>query len=74
VDGVYSADPRVNKSAKKYSQLTYKEALEKHLEVMDQTAFALAQEGGLKILVFKFEQGSLVGILRDESKGTIIYP
>lgn len=72
VDGVYSADPQVDANAVKYDKLTYQEALDKKLQVMDQTAFALARDNGLKILVFKFGIGSLLEILNNPAKGTII--
>jgi len=72
VDGVYSADPAKDPSAQKYDTLTYTEALDKHLKVMDQTAFALAQENNLEIIVFKFEKGSLARILENPKQGTQI--
>ena len=72
VNGVYSADPQTDASAVKYKQMTYQEALDKKLQVMDQTAFALAQENRLKILVFKFAPGALSKILNDQTQGTII--
>ncbi|MFH1712679.1 MAG: UMP kinase, partial [Candidatus Jacksonbacteria bacterium] len=72
VDGVYSADPQIDANAVKYDKLTYKEALDKKLQVMDQTAFALGRDNGLKILVFKFEPGALVKILKNPEKGTLI--
>lgn len=49
VDGIYSADPKKDTSAKKYETVTYDEVLAKNLRVMDQTAIALAREHGLKI-------------------------
>lgn len=72
VDGVYSADPRVDDKAVKYDNLTYQEALDRHLDIMDQPAFALARDNELKILVFKFGPGALVEILENPAKGTII--
>ena len=72
VDGVYSTDPQTDPNAKKYTTLSYQEALEKRLQVMDQTAFALAEENRLPILVFKFEKGALADILENPSKGTVI--
>lgn len=72
VDGVYSADPQVDASAVKYDKLTYQEALDKKLQIMDQTAFALARDNGLKMLIFKFKPGSLLEILKKPEKGTLI--
>ncbi|MFP4640751.1 MAG: UMP kinase [Dehalococcoidia bacterium] len=55
VDGVYDSDPLLNKGAKKFDKLTYQEALEQRLEVMDSTAFALCMENHLPILVFNLQ-------------------
>lgn len=55
VDGVYDSDPLVNGEAKKLDRLTYQEALEKRLEVMDWAAFALCMENHLPILVFNLQ-------------------
>ncbi len=55
VDGVYDSDPLINKEAKKLDRLTYVEALEKRLEVMDSTAFALCMENHLPIRVFNLQ-------------------
>src|SRR3984885_905668 len=44
VDGVYTADPKTDPKAKRYDQLSHQEALDRHLKIMDLTAFALAQE------------------------------
>jgi uridylate kinase len=52
VDGVYSADPKKDKSAKRYDRLTHGEALARDLKVMDATAFALARENQMPIIVF----------------------
>jgi uridylate kinase len=52
VDGVYDSDPRVNKLAKKFKRLSYMEALEKRLEVMDSTALTLCMDSSLPVIVF----------------------
>lgn len=52
VDGVYSADPMKDKHAKRYKKLSYMEAIEQNLQVMDQTAFSLCRESNMKIVVF----------------------
>jgi len=51
-DGVYDSDPQVNQSAKKFKSLSYMDALEKRLEVMDSTALAMCMENNLPVLVF----------------------
>ena len=48
VDGVYSADPKLDPTATKYDELTYEEAISRNLRVIDQTAFTLAQENKLR--------------------------
>lgn len=52
VDGVYDSDPRYNKNAKRYDNISYAEVLDKHLNVMDMTAIAMAQENQIPIMVF----------------------
>jgi len=52
VDGVYDSDPRINKLAKKFKRLSYMEALEKRLEVMDSTALTLCMDSNLPVIVF----------------------
>jgi uridylate kinase len=72
VDGVYSEDPHKNPNARKYERITYAEAVEKHLDILDQTAFALARDNFLKIIVFKWELGSLASVLKNPLLGTVI--
>ncbi len=73
VDGVYDSDPEKNPNAKKYNELTFNEAYEKKLMIMDLTAFTLCQENNLPIIVFNInEQGSLSKVLENPSYGTII--
>ena len=52
VDGVYDSDPRYNKDAKRYDNISYAEVLDRHLNVMDMTAIAMAQENQIPIMVF----------------------
>jgi uridylate kinase len=74
VDGVYTADPEKDPSAVKYSELTFQEALLKHLKVMDQTAFALCEQGPVPIVVFDInESGSLLRLLEGERIGTVVH-
>ncbi len=73
VDGVYSSDPNKDAKAKMYKNLTYQEALEKHLDVMDATAFALCQKHKMPIIVFNIKNlGKLDKILKGEKIGTLV--
>lgn len=73
VDGVYSADPRVHPDATKYDSLTYQEAIERRLEVMDWTALTLCMDNDVPILVFDiFDVGSLRRIVQHESVGSLV--
>lgn len=73
VDGIYTADPRKDPSAKKYDQITYMEALNKRLEVMDATALSLCLDNKLPIIVFNLDApGSLKKIVLGESIGTLV--
>ena len=65
VDGVYSADPKKDPKAKRYDRLTHQEAIERDLKVMDATAFALARENRMPIIVFSIgEPGAIEAVLR----------
>lgn len=73
VDGVYSADPTKDPKAKLYKELSYQEALEKHLNVMDATAFALCQKHKMPIVVFNINKlDHLDKILRGQKIGTLV--
>ena len=73
VDGVYSADPKKDPSAKRFERLTHSQAIEGDYKVMDATAFALARETSLPIIVFSIaEPGSIGEILRGTGRGTIV--
>jgi uridylate kinase len=73
VDGVYSADPKKDATAKRYDRLTHQEAIERNLKVMDQTAFALAQENHMPIIVFSIrEKGAIETMLRGQGRGTLV--
>ena len=73
VDGVYNADPRKNPKATKYSHITFKEAIQKNLKVMDMTAFTLSQENGLSIIVFNMnKKGNLKLIVEGHDIGTLV--
>lgn len=73
VDGVYDEDPKVNPKAKLFKKLSYQEALEKRLDVMDATAFALCMRHKMPIVVFNINQlTSLDKILKGSDIGTLI--
>jgi len=73
VDGIYTSDPEKNKDASKYDSLTYKDAMNKGLKVMDMTAFALSEENSLPIVVFDMnKQGNLQKVVSGERIGTIV--
>lgn len=73
VDGVYSADPEKDKNATKYTSLSFEEALQKKLKVMDLTAFALCQENNLPIYVFDMnKEGNLMKVVNGEEIGTLV--
>ena len=74
VDGVYTADPEKDPDAVRYDEITFDEAMEKHLKVMDQTAFALCREGDMPIIVFDMNaKGNLSRILDGEKVGTLVH-
>jgi uridylate kinase len=73
VDGVYSADPKKDPTAKRFDRLTHSQAIEGDYKVMDATAFALARETSLPIIIFSIaEPGSIGAILRGNGHGTIV--
>ena len=73
IDGVYTADPRTDKSAKKYLNLSFMDAINKELKVMDITTLSLCMDKGMPIYVFNISvEGNLERILMDEKIGTVI--
>lgn len=73
VDGVYTADPEKDSSAVKYSTLTFDEAYEKGLKIMDLTAFTLCRENKMPIVVFNMNQkGNLLKVIKGEAIGTVV--
>ena len=74
VDGVYTADPNKDQSARRYPTLTFDEAIVKNLKVMDATAFALCRDQNLPIKVFSiFKPGALKRIVLGEDEGTLVH-
>jgi uridylate kinase len=73
VDGVYSADPKLDPKAKRYDRLTHEEAITRGLKIMDATAFALARENRIPIIVFSIrERGAIEAVLRGKGRSTIV--
>lgn len=73
VDGIYTADPEKDPSAKRYDKISFSEVFEKGLEVMDMTAFTLCKENNLPIIVFDMnKKGNLSKLLNGESIGTLV--
>lgn len=73
VDGVYTADPEKDPTAVKYENLSFNEAYEKQLKIMDMTAFTMCKENKLPILVFDMnKKGNLLKVVNGENIGTIV--
>lgn len=73
VDGVYTADPEKDSNAVKYDRLTFDEAYNKRLKIMDMTAFTLCRENNMPILVFDMNtEGNLLKVVQGENIGTIV--
>jgi len=73
VDGVYSADPKVDPDATKFDELTYEEAISRNLRVVDQTAFTLAAENKMKMIVIGLEpEGNILRAVQGEKIGTLV--
>ncbi len=74
VDGVYTADPEKDPTAVKYDELSFDKAMEDHLKVMDQTAFALCREGNMPIIVFDINgKDNLLKLVGGEKVGTLVH-
>ena len=73
VDGVYSADPKKEKEAKRYDRLTHREAIEQDLKVMDATAFALARENRMPIIVFSIKEPQAIEkVMSGRGRATLV--
>lgn len=74
VDGIYTADPEKDKKAKRFDKITFNEAYEKGLQIMDLTAFTLCKENKLPIIVFDINKKSnLKKLLKGEKIGTLVH-
>ncbi|MCC6600908.1 MAG: UMP kinase [Crocinitomicaceae bacterium] len=73
VDGIYTADPEKNPTAKKYDRVSFGEVFEKGLSVMDMTAFTLCNENKLPIIVFDMNrEGNLKKLISGDNVGTLV--
>lgn len=73
VDGIYTADPEKDASAKKFSEITYDEVLSRNLKVMDLTAIALCKENDMPIYVFDMDtEGNLEKVVEGDEIGTLV--
>ncbi|MBE0676557.1 MAG: UMP kinase [Bacteroidales bacterium] len=74
VDGVYTADPEKDKTARKYGQISFDEVIDKRLKVMDLTAFTMCRENNMPIVVFNMnENGALKAVVDGKEKGTLVH-
>lgn len=74
VDGVYTADPKKDPSATRYTTITFDEAISRNLQVMDATAFALCRDQKLPIKVFSIQKpGALKRVILGEDEGTLVH-
>jgi uridylate kinase len=73
VDGIYTADPEKDKTARKYTTITYQECISGNLKVMDMTAFTLCMENNLPIIVFDMNKpGNLKRVVTGDQVGTLV--
>lgn len=74
VDGIYDSDPKKNKDAKFFPELTYMDVLKDSLQVMDSTAISLCMDNKLPIITFNLnQQGNIARVVRGEKIGTIVH-
>jgi uridylate kinase len=73
VDGIYTADPMKDKTAVRFDKISYSEALNKQLKIMDAAAFSLCMENDIPIVVFNFfEEGEMLRVFHGEDAGTLV--
>ena len=73
IDGVYSADPKIDKNAVKYDEITYLDILSENLKVMDSTAISLCRDNNIHLIVFEIAKpDNMVKIVKGEKVGTLI--
>lgn len=75
VDGIYDKDPQLYSDAQRYNKLRFDDVLERHLDVMDQTAFTLCKENKMPLIVFNMNiEDNLKRLLQGEKIGTLVMP
>ncbi len=73
IDGVYSADPKVDKNAVKYDEISYLDILSKDLKVMDSTAISLCKDNNIKLVIFELAKPeNIIRVVKGESVGTLV--
>ena len=73
IDGVYTADPKVDPNAKKYDRVSYQEVLEKDLKVMDSTAISLCKDNNIPLVVFAMnDPKNIIRAVKCENIGTVV--
>lgn len=73
VSGIYDSDPKSNANAKRFAELSYDEAIEKNLKVMDAAAFSMARDNDIQLIVFDIkEKNSIVRALNQDIEHTIV--
>ncbi|MGY6172413.1 UMP kinase [Candidatus Mycoplasma pogonae] len=74
VDGVYDSDPKTNPNARRFDEISFSDVLKKDLKVMDATAFSLARDNNIELLVFDInEPDSIVKVMKDQIKFTKVH-
>ncbi len=75
VDGVYTSDPKLDAGAKRYSRVSFDEAIQRNLKVMDATALTLCRDQRLPVNVFSiFRKDALSRVVAGEDEGTLVHP
>jgi uridylate kinase len=75
VDGIYTADPKKDPTARRYEKLSHDEAIARNLQIMDTAAFALCRDNGIPIVVFSVnERGAIPAALTGQGRATYVMP
>ena len=75
VDGIYTADPKRDPNARRYTTITYDQLLRDNLKVMDTTAVSLCRDNNMPMMVFSMrEQGNITRVVSGEPLGTLVTP
>jgi len=74
VDGVYTSDPEKEPAARKFDEISFDEAIQKNLKVMDLTAFTMCRDNNMPIIVFNMNvKGNLLKVVKGEKIGTLVH-